>query len=144
MFLRTLVLDRRADGKVPTDDGGIEVDIRRAAGERRMLAHEVKIIEVASDVVPQPISASVKNHAILLSVVIIWLVLAPRRLHHDITCERISSKKITITMLMQQQQTATAAKYFPIHSTPHRRTDLNFEAINNREVERMYLGQVLT
>jgi len=42
-----------------------------------MLAHPVKVVEVAADVVPLPPSAAVQHDAVLLAVVVVGLVLAP-------------------------------------------------------------------
>lgn len=49
------------------------------------LANPMQIIQVTADVVPEPCSSSVKNHAVLLTVVIVWLVLAPCRALHNLT-----------------------------------------------------------
>lgn len=85
MFLRTLVLDRCADRKILSNNCCVVKNVGRAARKRRMLANIMKIIEIASDVVPQPVSTAIENDAVLLAVVVVRLVLAPRRLHHNIT-----------------------------------------------------------
>lgn len=86
MLLRTLVLDGCADREILSHDRRVVKDVGRAARQRFVLAHKVKIVEVASDVIPQPIARAIEHRAVLLAVVVVRLVLAPRRLHHDVTC----------------------------------------------------------
>lgn len=85
MFLRTFVLDRCADREILSYDCCVVENVGRAARKRRMLADVVKIIEITSDVVPQPVSLPIEDSAVLLAVVVVRLVLAPRRLHYDVT-----------------------------------------------------------
>jgi hypothetical protein len=51
-----------------------------------MLADEVKVIKITSDVIPKPVSGTIKHRAVLFTVVVVRLVLAPSRLHDGITC----------------------------------------------------------
>ena len=57
------------------------------------LTNPVEVVQVASDVVPEPGSATIEDDAILLAVVIVRLVLAPVRLLYDLTCGRTQSKR---------------------------------------------------
>lgn len=50
-----------------------------------MLADVVQIVKVTAHVVPQPVATAIKNHTILLTVVIIGLVFAPGRLQNNVT-----------------------------------------------------------
>ena len=44
----------------------------------------MQIVKVAANVVPQPATATVQHHAILLAVVIIWLILSPGWFLHNL------------------------------------------------------------
>lgn len=50
-----------------------------------MLANIMQIVQIAAHIVPQPIPTTVQHYAILLSVVVVRLVLAPCRLQNDVT-----------------------------------------------------------
>jgi len=50
-----------------------------------MLADPVQIVEVAADVIPEPVAAAIQDNTVLLAVVVIRLVLAPRRASHHLT-----------------------------------------------------------
>lgn len=50
-----------------------------------MLTDEVQIVQVAAHVVPQPIAPAIEDDTVLLSVVVVWLILAPGRLLHYFT-----------------------------------------------------------
>lgn len=52
-----------------------------------VLADPVQIVQVTAHVVPQPLAPPVQHHAILLAVVVVGLVLAPRRFGDNVTCK---------------------------------------------------------
>lgn len=47
----------------------------------------MQIVEIASDVVPEPGSSTVQYDTVLLAVVVVWLVLAPARFLYDFACK---------------------------------------------------------
>lgn len=51
-----------------------------------MLADKMKIVEIAADVIPKPISTAIENDAVLFAVVVVGLILTPSWLHDDVTC----------------------------------------------------------
>lgn len=53
------------------------------------LADPVKVIEVTADVIPEPAATSVEHDAVLLTVVVVRLVLAPGWLLHNLSCNRV-------------------------------------------------------
>ena len=54
-----------------------------------MLANEMQIIQIAANVIPQPIPSAIQNNAILFAIVIVWLIFAPGRFQYDIAYKRI-------------------------------------------------------
>lgn len=47
----------------------------------------MQVVKVAANVVPQPATATVQHHAILLAVVIVWLILSPGWFLHNLAWE---------------------------------------------------------
>lgn len=57
----------------------------RFASTLTMLTNKMQIIQITAHIIPQPISATIEHHAILLPIVIVRLLFAPRRLQDGIT-----------------------------------------------------------
>lgn len=86
VFFRALVLDGCADREILPSDCRVVENVGWAARKRRMLANEVKVIKIATDVIPKPVPSAVENYTILFAVVVVWLILPPSWLHHNVTC----------------------------------------------------------
>lgn len=65
--------------------GGRESQKNKAFFLLTVLTDPMKIIQIAADVIPKPISPPVQNGAILFSVVIVRLIFSPWRFWHDLT-----------------------------------------------------------
>lgn len=72
-----------------------------ASRTHTMLTHEMQIVEITADVVPQPITTAVEHNTILFAIVIVRLVFAPCWLQHCIAChiyQQINVKTIGETV----------------------------------------------
>lgn len=85
MPLGTLVFDHIAGRVVPPHNRRVGQRVGRPTRQRSMLTDEVQIVQVAANIVPQPTAAAIEHHAILFTVIVVGLVLAPCRLQNGVT-----------------------------------------------------------
>lgn len=51
-----------------------------------VLANEMQVIQIATDIIPQPVPTAIQNNAILFAVIIVRLIFAPRRFRDNFSC----------------------------------------------------------